>query len=194
LEEPETCDHILWGCEFAQNVWQRASVPTSFRCDVKLSFKEFVAGCIAELQSPALEISFTTAWALWNARNETYWDAKVPIVDEIYGGAAALALDFLENCSKGEASILVRLSMSTDGVLLRWVTTSLTLHVNVVQALLKSVWASLFVTLWDWWQLSWRPPSWAVGICYKIMLKLLNLLSNLLMIWGFVDWRLIWDV
>jgi hypothetical protein len=102
LEEPETCDHILWGCEFAQNVWQRASVPTSFRCDVKLSFKEFVAGCIAELQSPALEISFTTAWALWNARNETYWDAKVPIVDEIYGGAAALALDFLENGSKGE--------------------------------------------------------------------------------------------
>uniref|UniRef100_A0A2N9EQT4 DYW domain-containing protein n=2 Tax=Fagus sylvatica TaxID=28930 RepID=A0A2N9EQT4_FAGSY len=88
--------------EDSQTLFPRASVPTSFRCDVKLSFKEFVAGCIAELQSPALEISFTTAWALWNARNETYWDAKVPIVDEIYGGAAALALDFLENGSKGE--------------------------------------------------------------------------------------------
>ena len=67
-----------------------------------MNFREVVEACLSGLQSPALEISFTTAQALWNARNETYWDSKVPNVDDICSRAAVLALDFLESGLKGE--------------------------------------------------------------------------------------------
>lgn len=99
-EEPETCDHVLWGCEFAQKVWKSSFVAISSQYSLCLHFKDFIGTLILELPSPALEIAFTTAWALWKARNETCWEGKIPVVDAICQEVACIALDFLEANSK----------------------------------------------------------------------------------------------
>ena len=57
-------------------------------------FTEFISGYIDDLGSPALEITFTTAWALWKAQNDLIWNAKNSTVLEICQYAAELALDF----------------------------------------------------------------------------------------------------
>jgi hypothetical protein len=95
-DEAETVDHLLWGCEFAQRVWKAspAMIPPSYQ--VNMPFTEFISGCIDDLGSLALEITFTTAWALWKARNDLIWNAKNSTVSEICQYAAKLALDFLE--------------------------------------------------------------------------------------------------
>ena len=71
-EESETCDHVLWRCEFVQRVWREcaASIPVDFEVD--MTFRDFIDRCTRELQSPSLEIVFTTAWDVWNARNEMF--------------------------------------------------------------------------------------------------------------------------
>ena len=66
----ETGDHLLWGCEFAQRVWQECPVQIPLNSHDGLSFKEFIMGCVSEVLSPGLEIVFTMAWAIWRARNE----------------------------------------------------------------------------------------------------------------------------
>ena len=70
------------------------------------------------LISPLLqwEIFFTTAWSIWNARNDSIWEEKTPVVDEICQGAAVLALDFLET----GASDYDRVNMCTDTSRFKW--------------------------------------------------------------------------
>jgi hypothetical protein len=104
-------DHLLWGCEFAQRVWKEspAMIPTSY--NVTMPFAEFISCCVEDLGSPALEITFTTAWALWKARNDLFWNAQNSNVSEICQHAAELALDFLETRQQCEISLLFDLSI-----------------------------------------------------------------------------------
>jgi hypothetical protein len=99
-DEPETSDHVLWGCEFAQKVWNSCPVPIGIHQRSLKLFTDVIGSFISDLQTPVIEIAFTTAWALWKARNETVWEAKVPGVDAICQEAVALASDFLEAKSK----------------------------------------------------------------------------------------------
>ena len=52
-------------------------IPPSYH--MNKPFTEFISGCIDDLGSPALEITFTTAWALWKARNDLVWNAKIQL-------------------------------------------------------------------------------------------------------------------
>lgn len=93
LNEPETVDHVLWHCEFAQKVWN--ACPIAFpSLDVEgLSLMDFLATCLRELSSPEVEIVFATAWVLWSAHNEVVWDRKVVNVDDICSRAVGIALE-----------------------------------------------------------------------------------------------------
>jgi hypothetical protein len=110
-DEAETVGHLLWGCEFAQRVWKAspAMIPPSYQ--VNMPFTEFIFGCIDDLGSPALEITFTTAWALWKARNDLIWNAKNSTVSEICQYAAELAVDFLETRKQCEIPLVSSLSI-----------------------------------------------------------------------------------
>ncbi len=99
-DEPETSDHILWGCEFAHKVWNSCPVPIGIHQRSLRLFTDVIGSFISDLQSPVLEIAFTTAWALWKARNESVWEAKIPVVDAICQEAVVLASDFLDAQSK----------------------------------------------------------------------------------------------
>uniref|UniRef100_A0A2N9F4S3 RNase H type-1 domain-containing protein n=1 Tax=Fagus sylvatica TaxID=28930 RepID=A0A2N9F4S3_FAGSY len=83
-------------CEFAQRVWKECPVTFSCHVHVQMSFSDFMASCISDLSSPGLEIIFNTAWAIWKARNELVWNAKVTPVSELCQQAAGVALDYLE--------------------------------------------------------------------------------------------------
>ena len=110
-DEAETVGHLLWGCEFAQRVWKAspAMIPPSYR--VNMPFREFISGCIDDLGSSALEITFTTAWALWKAQNDLIWNAKNSTVSEIFQYAAELAVDFLETRKQCEIPLVSSLSI-----------------------------------------------------------------------------------
>uniref|UniRef100_A0A2N9INQ2 Reverse transcriptase zinc-binding domain-containing protein n=1 Tax=Fagus sylvatica TaxID=28930 RepID=A0A2N9INQ2_FAGSY len=71
-EEPETCDHVLWCCEFVQHVWREyaASIPVDFEVD--MTFRDFID------------------------RNEMFWDGKIVGVLEICQRAVGYAIDFME--------------------------------------------------------------------------------------------------
>ena len=96
-EEPETCDHILWQCEFAQKVWSACSVSLPRGVDIRLSFLEVMECCLKGLKSPDVEIIFNTAWMLWRARNELMWEEKLSNVDDICCRGVTVAMEFLEN-------------------------------------------------------------------------------------------------
>jgi hypothetical protein len=72
--------------------------PAAF--DVFMSFADFIHCCIQELQSPSLEIVFTTTWDLWNAQNEMFWDGRIITVTDLCQRAAVLYLESgsLEKC------------------------------------------------------------------------------------------------
>jgi hypothetical protein len=95
----ETGDHLLWVCEFAQRVWQDCPIQIPLNLHDGLSFKEFIMGYVSELMSPGLEIVFTTAWAIWRARNEVVWNDHITLVSELCQQAARLALDYIESGS-----------------------------------------------------------------------------------------------
>ena len=97
LEEAETSDHVLWGCEFVQKVWMAAPFSGLARFSERVTFLDLVCGVVDDFPSPALEVFFTTAWAIWNARNATLWENKIPVFDEICQGATALAIAFLDS-------------------------------------------------------------------------------------------------
>ncbi len=95
----ETGDHLLWVCEFAQRVWQDCPIQIPLNLHDGLSFKEFIMGYVSELMSPGLEIVFTTAWAIWRARNEVVWNDHITLVSELCQQAARLALEYIESGS-----------------------------------------------------------------------------------------------
>jgi hypothetical protein len=75
-EDPETSSHVLWQCDFAQRVWSACPVPIPHDCHPSLPFRDFISICIQCLSGSNLEILFTTAWEIWNARNRFFWDSK----------------------------------------------------------------------------------------------------------------------
>ncbi len=64
-EEVETCDHVLWQCEFAQRVWAAGAVQMPARLELQMTFVEVVEACLRDLTSPNVELFFSTAWFLW---------------------------------------------------------------------------------------------------------------------------------
>ena len=95
-DEAETTDHVLWNCEFAQRVWLASTVPIPPRYDFHMSFADFISCALNDIQSPSIEIMFTTAWELWNARNALLYEGVVCNVVDICQKAAGMAVDFLE--------------------------------------------------------------------------------------------------
>lgn len=95
-EEPDTCDHVLWRCEFAQRVWGACSVPIPEGVDIRPTFMGFMECCLKALDTPDVEIIFTIAWMLWKARNELMWDGSPSNVANICCRAFVLAIEFLE--------------------------------------------------------------------------------------------------
>uniref|UniRef100_A0A2N9I6M1 CCHC-type domain-containing protein n=1 Tax=Fagus sylvatica TaxID=28930 RepID=A0A2N9I6M1_FAGSY len=96
-EEPETCDHVLWQCEFEQKVWSACPVSLPRGMDIRLSFLEIMECCLKGLKSPEVEIIFNTAWMLWRARNELLWEETQCTVDDICCRGVTVAMEFLEN-------------------------------------------------------------------------------------------------
>jgi hypothetical protein len=101
-EEPETGDHVLWQCEFAQRVWTACSVQLPWSVDMRMAFGDFSDVCLRDMQSPDVELIFTTAWILWCARNELIWEGKVSIIFDICSRASAMAIEFLEFDERAE--------------------------------------------------------------------------------------------
>uniref|UniRef100_A0A2N9G1Q3 RNase H type-1 domain-containing protein n=1 Tax=Fagus sylvatica TaxID=28930 RepID=A0A2N9G1Q3_FAGSY len=95
-DEPETSDHILWQCEFAQRVWSASSVNIPSGVNVNMTFTDFLECCLRELGSPEVEITMTIAWMLWVARNELKWEGVHSNVDDVCNRASVVALEFLE--------------------------------------------------------------------------------------------------
>jgi hypothetical protein len=96
MEEAETIDHVLWGCEFAQKVWKASSVKLPPIYATNLSFVDLLACFFKDLQFPLVEICITTAWSLWKARNEMIWEDKVSNAADVALRAAENAMNFLE--------------------------------------------------------------------------------------------------
>ena len=80
----ETSSHVLWQCEFVQRIWSACPISIPSACVVDMTFCELISRCILVLSHPDIEILFTTAWEIWNARNRHVWEDKVPIVDDIW--------------------------------------------------------------------------------------------------------------
>jgi hypothetical protein len=99
LDEPETCDHLLWQCGFAQRVWKECPINFSLDFHSLMSFFGVIRCGIKELDSPGLEILFTTAWELWNARNEFYWNTIMTPVSDICHRAVSMAFTFMDYCN-----------------------------------------------------------------------------------------------
>ena len=95
-DEPETGDHILWRCDFAQRVCSACSVPIPPRVDVNGSFSDFLECCLRDLGFPEVEIMLTVAWMLWVARNELMWEGIHGNVDDVCNQASVVTLKFLE--------------------------------------------------------------------------------------------------
>jgi hypothetical protein len=95
-EEPETCDHMLWRCEFAQRVWGACSISLPKGVDIHWTFMEFMGCCLKVLNTPDVEIIFNTAWMLWKPRNELMWEGSPSNVEDICCRASVVTLEFLE--------------------------------------------------------------------------------------------------
>jgi hypothetical protein len=63
-DEPETSDHVLWHCEFAQRVWATCPVILPARMEIKMSVMDFVSCCLRDLDSTDIVILFYTMWTL----------------------------------------------------------------------------------------------------------------------------------
>jgi hypothetical protein len=50
MEEAETVDHVLWGCEFAQKVWKASAVKLPAIYATNLSFVDLLA-CFSKIYS-----------------------------------------------------------------------------------------------------------------------------------------------
>ena len=61
-----------------------------------MSFKDFILGCIDVLPRMDIDLLFTIAWEIWNARNRNHWENKMLTVDDIWRRAVSSALDFKE--------------------------------------------------------------------------------------------------
>ena len=96
MDEAETVDHVLWGCEFAQKVWVASAVHFSAGMDSTMSFMEVMDHCFTDLQFSRVEIFFTTAWALWQARNVLFWEDKVLTVSDVVLRGAESSMNFIE--------------------------------------------------------------------------------------------------
>ena len=55
-EEPETGDHVLWQCEFAQRVWTACSVQLPWSVDMRMAFGDFLDVCLRDMRSPDVEL------------------------------------------------------------------------------------------------------------------------------------------
>jgi hypothetical protein len=95
-DDPETTSHVLWKCDFAQKIWSACLVLIPHDYHPSLSFRDFISICVQCLVGSNLEILFTTAWEIWNARNKLFWDSKSTTVDDIWQKAAGLATNFME--------------------------------------------------------------------------------------------------
>uniref|UniRef100_A0A2N9IE72 Reverse transcriptase zinc-binding domain-containing protein n=1 Tax=Fagus sylvatica TaxID=28930 RepID=A0A2N9IE72_FAGSY len=108
-DEAETTDHVLWSCDFAQREWQASTIPIPPRYGLQMSFGDFISCSMSDFSSPNIEILFTTAWELWNARNALVIEGAVVTVADICQKAAVMAVDFLEMDSQLEvADVLSR--------------------------------------------------------------------------------------
>ena len=92
----ETGDYLLWGCEFAQRVWRECLVNFPMHLHDGMPFKEVIWCCASDLVLPGLEIVFTTAWALWKARNDVIWNNHITPILELCQQATSTALDYIE--------------------------------------------------------------------------------------------------
>uniref|UniRef100_A0A2N9GC67 Reverse transcriptase zinc-binding domain-containing protein n=1 Tax=Fagus sylvatica TaxID=28930 RepID=A0A2N9GC67_FAGSY len=99
-KEAKTSDHILWRCEFAQRVWQQTTISFPPGYATHLTFFDLISCSLNDLQSPAIEVLFTTAWELWNARNALLFEETVITVNDICQKAAGVALEFLESTAQ----------------------------------------------------------------------------------------------
>ena len=61
-----------------------------------MSFVEVIDHCFTDLQFPLVEIFFTTAWALWQARNVLFWEDKVVTVSDVVLRGAESTMNFIE--------------------------------------------------------------------------------------------------
>uniref|UniRef100_A0A2N9H205 Reverse transcriptase zinc-binding domain-containing protein n=1 Tax=Fagus sylvatica TaxID=28930 RepID=A0A2N9H205_FAGSY len=108
-DEAETTDHVLWSCDFAQREWQASTIPIPPRYGLQMSFGDFISCSMSDFSSPNIEILFTIAWELWNARNALVIEGAVVTVADICQKAVVMAVDFLEMDSQLEvADVLSR--------------------------------------------------------------------------------------
>jgi hypothetical protein len=65
-----------------------------------MTFLDLISCSLKYLLSPSIEILFTTAWEIWNARNALLYEETVTTVTDICQKAGGVALDFLESTAQ----------------------------------------------------------------------------------------------
>jgi hypothetical protein len=121
----KTSSHVLWQCEFVQRIWRACPISIPNVCGMDMTFCDLISHCILVLSHPNIEILFTTAWEIWNARNQHLWENKIPIVDDIWKRVAGWQPIFwMLDCKSVRMVGISQLQILVDGDLLKWEITS----------------------------------------------------------------------
>lgn len=75
-EGNETTEHLLLRCEVVFSVWYGSMLRMDTRREMATSFRELVWEKIDKTPAEYVELFAYTTWAIWNARNATYFEKK----------------------------------------------------------------------------------------------------------------------
>uniref|UniRef100_A0A2N9I4W7 Reverse transcriptase domain-containing protein n=1 Tax=Fagus sylvatica TaxID=28930 RepID=A0A2N9I4W7_FAGSY len=96
-EEPESVEHVLVECQFAQEVWGLSPIVNVQQWPSFQNFADVVTHGLQVLNFPDVEIMFTIAWRLWLARNDRIWENHNTLARDICSQAGFLVTEFLDH-------------------------------------------------------------------------------------------------
>lgn len=95
-EDPESIEHALVDCPFAQEVWGLSSLAFVQSWPSFHNFSDFVHHGLGVLTPLDIELLFMVAWRIWIAQNEKLWENHQTPARDICTKAGSLVTDFLD--------------------------------------------------------------------------------------------------
>ncbi|KAJ0834488.1 putative reverse transcriptase zinc-binding domain-containing protein [Helianthus annuus] len=101
----ESAVHLFTACNFATRIWSKISSWCNVPFPLAFSFKDVVeafryCGLKGKLQLAFQGIAIIACWAIWIARNELVFSARVPKVEEVFCSIRSLGFIWFKNRSK----------------------------------------------------------------------------------------------